>query len=107
MEDVLEVGYRIHKEKAAFQNPDGFYFKMINIKTVDGVHKPENEAYKYSPEELLLRKTQDMGYVLQKVQSEEGFDISMERNEAKELRLKKSSRTSVSTDENFPDHVKQ
>lgn len=27
------------KEKAAFRNPDEFYFKMINSKTVGGVHK--------------------------------------------------------------------
>ncbi|KAL2456132.1 Uncharacterized protein Adt_46929 [Abeliophyllum distichum] len=29
------------KEKAAFRNPDEFYFKMIKTKIVDGVHKPE------------------------------------------------------------------
>lgn len=27
------------KEKAAFRNPDEFYFKMIKSRTVDGVHK--------------------------------------------------------------------
>ncbi|PON37903.1 Small-subunit processome, Utp [Trema orientale] len=58
------------KEKAAFRNPDEFYFKMIKTRTVDGVHKVESEANKYTPEELMLMKTQDMGYVLQKVQSE-------------------------------------
>lgn len=29
-----------------------------------------SEANKYTPEELMLMKTQDIGYVLQKVQSE-------------------------------------
>ncbi|CAN6443877.1 unnamed protein product [Victoria cruziana] len=58
------------KEKAAFKNPDEFYFKMVNTRTVDGVHKPENQANKYSSEELLMMKSQDMGYVLQKAQSE-------------------------------------
>ena len=29
------------KEKAAFRNPDEFYFKMIKTRTVDGVHKLE------------------------------------------------------------------
>ncbi|KAB2078923.1 hypothetical protein ES319_A06G195700v1 [Gossypium barbadense] len=32
------------KEKAAFRNPDEFYFQMIKTRTVDGVHKPEEEA---------------------------------------------------------------
>lgn len=58
------------REKAAFRNPDEFYFKMVNTKTIDGVHKPESQANKYSQEELMLMKTQDIGYVLQKVQSE-------------------------------------
>ncbi|XP_031490981.1 probable U3 small nucleolar RNA-associated protein 11 [Nymphaea colorata] len=58
------------KEKAAFKNPDEFYFKMVNTRTVDGVHKPANRANKYSAEELLMMRTQDMGYVLQKSQSE-------------------------------------
>ncbi|KQK10245.1 probable U3 small nucleolar RNA-associated protein 11 [Brachypodium distachyon] len=57
------------KEKASFKNPDEFYFKMINSRTVDGVHKakPENE---YTEEELLLLKNKDMGYILQGIQSE-------------------------------------
>ncbi|KAA8519011.1 hypothetical protein F0562_016215 [Nyssa sinensis] len=54
------------KEKATFRNPDEFYFKMIKTKTVDGVHKLESQANKYTQEELLLMKTQDIGYVLQK-----------------------------------------
>ncbi|ESW31032.1 hypothetical protein PHAVU_002G203400 [Phaseolus vulgaris] len=58
------------KEKAANRNEDEFYFKMSRTKTVDGVHRPESEANKYSQEELMLMKTQDMGYILQKVQSE-------------------------------------
>ncbi|KAE8680364.1 putative U3 small nucleolar RNA-associated protein 11 [Hibiscus syriacus] len=58
------------KEKAAFRNPDEFYFQMIKTRTVDGVHKPENQANKYSQEELMLMKTQDIGYILQKLQSE-------------------------------------
>ncbi|KAF7801397.1 putative U3 small nucleolar RNA-associated protein 11 [Senna tora] len=58
------------KEKAAFRNPDEFYFKMIKSKVVDGVHRPLSEANKHSQEELMLMKTQDIGYVLQKAQSE-------------------------------------
>ncbi|KAI3471732.1 hypothetical protein Pfo_029737 [Paulownia fortunei] len=58
------------KEKAAFRNPDEFYFKMIKTKTVRGVHKLESEANKYTTEELMLMKTQDIGYILQKLQTE-------------------------------------
>jgi U3 small nucleolar RNA-associated protein 11 len=43
---------------------------MVNTKTVDGVHRPVNEDNKYTQEELILMKTQDIGYVLQKLQSE-------------------------------------
>jgi U3 small nucleolar RNA-associated protein 11 len=33
----------IHRllEKAAFGNPNEFYYKMINSKTVDGAHRPK------------------------------------------------------------------
>ncbi|KAF5942669.1 hypothetical protein HYC85_020311 [Camellia sinensis] len=65
-----EDALRKLREKAAFRNPDEFYFKMIKTKTVDGVHKPESQANKYTQEELMLMKTQDIGYVLQKLQSE-------------------------------------
>ncbi|KAJ8485548.1 hypothetical protein OPV22_018033 [Ensete ventricosum] len=58
------------REKAASRNPDEFYFKMVNTRMVDGIHRPKSEANKYTPEELMLMKTQDIGYVLQKVQSE-------------------------------------
>ncbi|GMH02345.1 hypothetical protein Nepgr_004184 [Nepenthes gracilis] len=43
---------------------------MIKTTIVDGVHRPRSEANKYTPEELMLMKTQDMGYMLQKIQSE-------------------------------------
>lgn len=65
-----EESIRRLKEKAAFRNPDEFYFKMIKTKTVDGVHRLESEANKYTQEELMLMKTQDIGYILQKLQSE-------------------------------------
>ncbi|XP_078430367.1 embryo sac development arrest 14 [Wolffia australiana] len=58
------------REKAAFRNPDEFYFKMIKTRTSDGVHKPESIANKYTQEELMLMKTQDTGYILQKIQSD-------------------------------------
>ncbi|RAL51876.1 unnamed protein product [Cuscuta campestris] len=58
------------KEKAAFRNPDEFYFGMITAKTVDGVHKPASEVNKYTNEELMLMKTQDINYIMQKLQTE-------------------------------------
>ncbi|GFP80874.1 probable U3 small nucleolar RNA-associated protein 11 [Phtheirospermum japonicum] len=58
------------KEKAAFRNPDEFYFKMIKTKTVNGVHRLASEANKYTKEELMLMKTQDIGYIQQKLQTE-------------------------------------
>ncbi|KAL6853799.1 hypothetical protein ACP4OV_019828 [Aristida adscensionis] len=58
------------KEKAAMKNPDEFYFKMINSRTVGGIHKPKPETNKYSEEELLLLKNKDMGYILQRIQTE-------------------------------------
>ncbi|KAG2592404.1 hypothetical protein PVAP13_5NG546886 [Panicum virgatum] len=82
------------REKAAFRNPDEFYFKMINSKTVGGVHRPKYVhcsqfyfkminsktvggvhrpkpgANKYTEEELLLLKNKDMGYIIQSIQSE-------------------------------------
>ncbi|XP_062169999.1 probable U3 small nucleolar RNA-associated protein 11 [Alnus glutinosa] len=62
------------REKAAFRNPYEFYFRMIKTRTVDGVHKLESEANKYTQEELMLMKTQDMGYILQKLQNEKKGD---------------------------------
>ncbi|KAJ8423615.1 hypothetical protein Cgig2_015704 [Carnegiea gigantea] len=70
------------KEKAANRNPDEFYFRMIKAKTVDGVHRPASEANKYTPEELMLMRTQDMGYVLQKIQSEKKASIKVEKLKA-------------------------
>lgn len=58
------------KEKASFRNPDEFYFKMINSRTVDGIHRPKPEANKYTEEELMLLKHKDMGYILTAIQSE-------------------------------------
>ncbi|KAI3944088.1 hypothetical protein MKW92_037290 [Papaver armeniacum] len=61
---------KILKEKAANKNPDEFYYNMIRSKTVDGVHIPESEA-KFTQDQLMLMKTQDMGYIKQKWQIEE------------------------------------
>ncbi|KAG0370621.1 small-subunit processome [Gamsiella multidivaricata] len=52
------------REKAAFRNPDEFYFKMISTRTKDGVHLVERNE-KFSSDFLKLLNTQDMNYVTQ------------------------------------------
>ncbi|KAI4348535.1 hypothetical protein L6164_009248 [Bauhinia variegata] len=114
------------REKAAFRNPDEFYFKMTRTKTVDGVHRPESEANKYTQEELLLMKTQDIGYVLQKAQSErkkiekltatlhsvdnlptnEHVYFAEDRQEAKEIKLHPRSEISPPSDD-IPADIKR
>ncbi|XP_042504054.1 probable U3 small nucleolar RNA-associated protein 11 [Macadamia integrifolia] len=115
------------KEKASFRNPDEFYFKMIRTRTKDGVHKPESEAKKYTNEELMLMKTQDIGYVFQKIQSEKkkieklgavlhSLDnqapnkhiyYAEDREEAKEIRLQAPPRGKLPASEDLPDHIKR
>ena len=52
------------REKAAFRNPDEFYFKMINSRTKGGVHLVERNE-KFSHDFLKLLNTQDLNYVTQ------------------------------------------
>ncbi|KAG0315154.1 UTP11-like, U3 small nucleolar ribonucleoprotein [Dissophora globulifera] len=52
------------REKAAFRNPDEFYFKMINTRTNEGVHITERNE-KFSNDFLKLLKTQDLNYITQ------------------------------------------
>ncbi|XP_065867710.1 probable U3 small nucleolar RNA-associated protein 11 [Euphorbia lathyris] len=113
------------KEKAAFRNPDEFYFKMIKTKTANGVHQLESQANKYTQEELMLMKTQDIGYVLQKLQSEkkkiEKLSATLhslgsqpsnkhiyyadDREEAKELRSRSADTNVGSASEDVPDDI--
>ncbi|TPX71447.1 hypothetical protein SpCBS45565_g01032 [Spizellomyces sp. 'palustris'] len=50
------------RQKAAFRNPDEFYFGMINAKTKKGVHILERQE-KFEHDFLRLLKTQDQNYV--------------------------------------------
>lgn len=115
------------REKAAFRNPDEFYFKMSKTKTSRGVHRLESEANKYTQEELMLMKTQDIGYILQKLQSEKkkidklnGMLHSLDnhssnkhtyyaedRTEAREVRAKVSEHKENLTFENLPKVIKK
>src|SRR5690242_18802110 len=46
--------------KAAFRNPNEFYYKMINTKTENGIHISENNHSKiFSSDMLRLMKNQD------------------------------------------------
>ncbi|KAJ4827856.1 hypothetical protein Tsubulata_013003 [Turnera subulata] len=115
------------REKAEFRNPDEFYFKMINTRTVGGVHRPEIEANKYTHEELKLMKTQDIGYILQKMQSEkkkiERLTASLhsldsqpsskhiyfaeDREEAEEIKSLSSEHEMMIDSEDIPDDIKR
>ncbi|CAA7393578.1 unnamed protein product [Spirodela intermedia] len=115
------------REKAAFRNPDEFYFKMVKTKTVDGVHRPESIANKYSQEELMLMKTQDAGYILQKIQSDrkkieklssmlhsldsepqnKHIYFAEDREEAREMQLKPSSSSRKPGFGEVPDNIKR
>ncbi|XP_010922096.1 probable U3 small nucleolar RNA-associated protein 11 isoform X2 [Elaeis guineensis] len=115
------------KEKASFRNPDEFYFKMINTRTVGGIHRPKSEANKYTQEELMLMKTQDIGYILQKVQSEKkkierlssalhALDnqpsnrhvyYAEDREEAKEIQSRSSQTSNSPAFENVPNRIKK
>lgn len=57
------------KEKAEFRNPDEFYFKMLNSKTKNGVHKA-NKNNGPLAETVKILKTQDLGYVTMKATAE-------------------------------------
>eukprot|EP00043_Microstomoeca_roanoka_P026087 m.10686 g.10686 ORF g.10686 m.10686 type:complete len:230 (-) comp6183_c0_seq1:384-1073(-) len=61
-------------EKARNRNPDEFYFAMINSRTKEGIHQLKSSANIYTPEEVLLLKTQDTNYLNLKL-AEEGKKI--------------------------------
>ncbi|KAL3693017.1 hypothetical protein R1sor_006668 [Riccia sorocarpa] len=65
-----EKEIKVLKEKASFKNPDEFYFKMINSQTVNGLHRQKNGGKQYTQEEIMLMKTQDLRYILNKAQAE-------------------------------------
>ncbi|CAN6543524.1 unnamed protein product [Malus baccata var. baccata] len=121
-----EQTLRILKQKAFYRNLDEFNFKMIKTRTINGVHKLESQANKYTPEELMLMKTQDIGYIFQKVQSEKkkiekltatlhSLDnrpssrhvyFAEDREEAREIQSRsRSGKMPVSED--IPDHIKR
>ncbi|XP_047327364.1 probable U3 small nucleolar RNA-associated protein 11 [Impatiens glandulifera] len=115
------------REKAASRNPDEFYFKMVNTKTVNGSHRKESEANKYTQDQLMLMKTQDLGYIMQKLQSEkkkvekltavlQSIDndhsgkhvyYAEDRDEAKEMQSQTSESRKVPGLDKLPNHIKK
>ena len=74
-----EDAIKVLKTKAAYRNPDEFYFGMEKARTKDGVHiGRRDESNKYTADELHLMKTQDVKYV--------GLRASMEEKKAEKLR---------------------
>ena len=74
-----EDAIKVLKTKAAYKNPDEFYFGMQRSRTRDGVHVGRaDESNKYTAEELALMKTQDVKYV--------GLKASVEAKKAEKLR---------------------
>jgi len=60
---------KILREKAAFRNPDEFYFKMQSSSTKRGVHQV-NRDNSLDDDTIKLLKSQDMNYVKMKLQTE-------------------------------------
>jgi U3 small nucleolar RNA-associated protein 11 len=51
------------EQKAAFRNPDEYYFKMVNTRKVNGIHRKVNGGPQYTNDEIAEMKQQDMAYV--------------------------------------------
>ncbi len=74
---------QVLRQKAEERNPDEFYFAMEKARTRNGVHiAPTAEANKYSQEELRLMKTQDIGYLQLKAQTEAKVGAALSRKHA-------------------------
>ncbi|GIL75178.1 hypothetical protein Vretimale_7877 [Volvox reticuliferus] len=66
-----EQTLKVLKRKAEERNPDEFYFAMEKARTKEGVHDGRRtQANKYSQEELLLMRTQDVKYLSMKATTE-------------------------------------
>jgi len=57
------------REKAAFKNPDEFYFGMVHTKIKDGVHQKKGGSQP-TEEELIAFNREDAGYVGSKLAAE-------------------------------------
>jgi len=69
-QSYVTVAHQALREKAAFRNPEEFYMKMQNMATKGGVHTNLGED-SIDADTLKLFKTQDLGYISLKKQSEQ------------------------------------
>ncbi|XP_077977302.1 putative U3 small nucleolar RNA-associated protein 11 [Glandiceps talaboti] len=51
------------KKKALDKNPEEFYFKMVNSKLVDGIHRDKEKEETVTDEQMKLIQSQDLKYV--------------------------------------------
>jgi len=54
------------KEKAAFRNPDEFYYQMENTRRRGGVHEKVKSSHNYTKKQIVDMQTQDIGYMVNK-----------------------------------------
>lgn len=68
-----ETRLKVMREKASFRNPDEFYFRMVNARTENGVHRGERslKGKGATAEEDLLLRSQDGNYVGSKLAHEQ------------------------------------
>ncbi|GAB5365712.1 hypothetical protein AAMO2058_001081500 [Amorphochlora amoebiformis] len=62
----------IHKlrKKAAFRNPDEFYFGMNSTQTKHGIHTKRRKVINRTATEMKMANTQDLTYLTMKIQQE-------------------------------------
>ncbi|CAN1235801.1 Probable U3 small nucleolar RNA-associated protein 11 [Linum perenne] len=110
---------QILREKAAFRNPDEFNFGMVKSRTVNGVHRSLGEANKYTHDELMLMKTQDIGYKVERLTSvlhsvdnqpsNKHIYFAEDRAEAREIRARcaENSEGTSNVGKPVPDFIKR
>ncbi|KAL6199290.1 hypothetical protein ACLB2K_029074 [Fragaria x ananassa] len=126
------VSRRAHKERSQPESRKKFGFLEKHkdyVERAKAYHNKEEtlRANKYTPEELLLMKSQDIGYVLQKVQSEKKKIEKMtatlhsldnrpsnrhiyfaeDREEAKELQSRGPKGEMLSSSQNIPVRIRR
>lgn len=93
-----ESAMKLLRKKAEEKNPDEFYFAMEKSKTRQGVHvAPTAQANAYTQDEIRLMKTQDVGYLTMKSQTERNKVERLKQN-LHGLRQHKENRHTIFVD---------